>query len=174
MKWIIYLIIMYLIIHNFSQSHWPSRCECFCPNWFGYQAIFFHKVNKHVPLATIIQWIGQKKHHQTSIWFFSFPCEFFISIYEKICPFDSVPEVEILLAKFKVFQVEILDKLLTNCIQKCKNPTPSRCFLVCNRFNFINLREYFNIWLNVLSTQDQLWTWTRPKTPSEITLKPKT
>ena len=37
----------------------------------------------------------------------------------------------------------MLDKLLAHCIQKCKNPTPSWCFLVCNRFNFIDLKEYF-------------------------------
>ena len=35
------------------------------------------------------------------------------------------PEIEILLTKFKVLQVEMLDKFLTDCIQKCKNPTPS-------------------------------------------------
>lgn len=70
---------------------------------------------------------------------FSFSCKFLINIYKEVGSLNSIPEVEILLTELKVLQVEMLDKLLTDCIQKCKNPTPSRCSLVCDWFDFFNL-----------------------------------
>lgn len=139
-------LFQYLIVHNFPQSYGATSCERFRPNFLGDQSIFLHEIDKHIPLTTITHRVGEQKHHQTSIWFFSFSCKFFVHINEKVCPFNSVPEVEILLTEFKVFQIEMLDKLLSNCIQECKNPTSPWWPLVGDGLHFFYLRLH-NSWL---------------------------
>ena len=105
--------------------------------------MFFNQIDNHIPLSSITDGVSQKKRDQPStnifLWFPTVRvCD---GVQEIIAALNFIPEKQISLTEFKVFNVSILHERNSHGIESCKYPTTARTFLICDWFDLIYLNR---------------------------------
>jgi hypothetical protein len=125
--------------HNEVVHRARTAAVCFWHDGLGYRAVLFNKVDEHIPLPAVWQRIGKEPHNDTTVEGFKARRN---NVFEEVIGFlKFVPEHEIGLGEFELFDVHLFPGQQSQRVEPGKHPASAGAFLIGGFGRFDEVRK---------------------------------